>query len=285
MTVQCVEHDVAPHRDPVLGQHGQLGGDERPHEGLQHGGEIAPLRAIGHEQKIPVDIRYACAYDVRMQITSDGDIVALDAQAVRASVDLVAQATVADLSLPTPCADWTLRDLLTHMVAQHDGFAAASTGDDDLARWQLRPLGDDPVVAYRIAADHVLAAFAADGVLGRTFPLPESTIGSHFSARQAISFHFIDYVVHSWDVARTLGLHLHFPPALLDVALRVAESVPDGDARLKPGAPFAPVIEWTGTSTLDRILALLGRSPTWQPPSRRPDPSRAIGSLPPRRVG
>jgi uncharacterized protein (TIGR03086 family) len=151
------------------------------------------------------------------------------------------------------------------MVTQHYGFAAASTGDGDLARWRLRPLGDDPVATYRIAADHVLAAFAADGVLDRVFPLPEFKRGLMFPAPQAISFHFLDYVVHSWDVARTLGLHVHFEPALLDVALRVAEAVPSGDARLEPGAAFAPKIAWSGKSSLDRILALLGRSPDWQP--------------------
>jgi hypothetical protein len=37
-----------------------------------------------------------------MHITFQADIVALDAQAVRASVDLVTQATAADLARPTP---------------------------------------------------------------------------------------------------------------------------------------------------------------------------------------
>jgi uncharacterized protein (TIGR03086 family) len=200
-----------------------------------------------------------------MPIISKGDIVALDAQAVRVSVDLVAQARAADLTRATPCADWTLQDLLTHMVAQHHGFAAASVGDGDLARWRLRPLGDDPIATYRAASDHVLAAFAAEGVLDRAFPLPEIKSGSTFPASRAISFHFLDYVVHSWDVASTLGRGVHFEPTLLDVAFRLAEAVPGGDARHEPGAAFAPKIARSGTSSLDRILALLGRSPDWQP--------------------
>ena len=36
------------------------------------------------------------------------DIVRLDAQAVQASVDVVALAGLADLGRPTPCGDWTL---------------------------------------------------------------------------------------------------------------------------------------------------------------------------------
>ena len=85
------------------------------------------------------------------------DIVTLDAQAVRASVDLVAQMTAQDLARPTPCADWTLHDLLRHMIAQHHGFAAAADGDGDLAQWRIRPLGGDPVAAYRAAAERVLS--------------------------------------------------------------------------------------------------------------------------------
>jgi uncharacterized protein (TIGR03086 family) len=205
-----------------------------------------------------------------MHTKSSTGIVALDAQAVRASVDLVERATARDLARPTPCADWTLHGLLRHMIAQHYGFAAASAGDGDLAQWMLRPLGEDPAAAYRAAAECVLEAFAADGALDREFPLPEITRDLMFPARQAISFHMVDYVVHSWDVARTLGLAVDLDPALLDTALRVAQAVPGGAARLEPGAAFGPMVEWSGGpgahggSDLDQIVALLGRSPGWQ---------------------
>jgi uncharacterized protein (TIGR03086 family) len=194
------------------------------------------------------------------------DFVSLDAQAVRASVDLVAQMTAQDLARPTPCADWTLHGLLRHMIAQHHGFAAAADGDGDLARWRIQPLGEDPVAAYRAAAEHVLGAFAGDGVLDRGFPLPEIANGVMFPARQAISFHFVDYVAHCWDVARTLDAPLDLDPSLLDVALSVAEAVPGGDARLAPGAAFAPSVAWSGGSRLDQIVAILGRSPGWKRP-------------------
>jgi uncharacterized protein (TIGR03086 family) len=196
---------------------------------------------------------------------TDLDVVALDAEAVRASVALVARATPADLALPTPCADWTLHGLITHMAAQHYGFAAASAGDGDPARWRPRRLGADPAAAYAAAADTVLAAFRADGVLGRRFPLPDFAAGASFPARQAVSFHLVDYVAHSWDVARTLGLPVDLDPALVDTALRVSQAVPGGAARLEPGAAFGPMVDWPGGSGLDRIVALLGRSPGWIP--------------------
>jgi uncharacterized protein (TIGR03086 family) len=194
------------------------------------------------------------------------DIVALDAMAVRASVELVARAQPGDMARPTPCADWTLHGLITHMAAQHYGFAAASAGDGDLARWRPRRLGSDPVADYRASAEAVLAAFRAEGALDRRFSLPEIAAGLAFPARQAVSFHFIDYVVHSWDVAKALAVEAHFAPDVLDAALRVAQAVPDGESRLAPGSAFAPALAWPGDSPLDQIVAVLGRSPGWTRP-------------------
>jgi len=87
------------------------------------------------------------------------DIVGLDARAVRASVQLVSQASAADPARPTPCAEWTLADLLAHMTAQRNGFAAAAAGAGaDLVRWQTGAPAADPVGEYAAAAERVLAA-------------------------------------------------------------------------------------------------------------------------------
>jgi uncharacterized protein (TIGR03083 family) len=55
------------------------------------------------------------------------DMVRLDASAVQASVQVVSQARAEDLARPTPCDGWTLTELLAHMTAQHNGFAAATS--------------------------------------------------------------------------------------------------------------------------------------------------------------
>jgi uncharacterized protein (TIGR03086 family) len=209
---------------------------------------------------------------MHMHIISD--VVALDAQAVTASVELVAHARAADMTRPTPCADWTLHGLIAHMTAQHYGFAAASAGDDDPAQWRSRRLGSDPVADYRASAETVLAAFRAPGVLDRQFPLPGFSVGPTAPARQAIGFHFVDYVVHSWDVAKTLGLTADFAPELLGEALRVAQAVPDGRSRLAPGSAFAPAVAWPADSSLDQIVAALGRLPDWKPSPIAGEPDR-----------
>jgi uncharacterized protein (TIGR03086 family) len=192
------------------------------------------------------------------------NIVRLDAEAVRASVDVASLAGAADLAGPTPCDDWTLAELLAHMTAQHNGFAAAAAGQGaDLIRWQTGAPAADPVHDYAAAAARVLKAFSAPGVLDRDFALPEINPRLPFPAEQAIGFHFVDYVVHGWDVARALGAGYDLEPGLLGAALAIARSVPDGENRRRPGAAFGPGVAVTGDGLLDQIVAMLGRRPAW----------------------
>jgi uncharacterized protein (TIGR03086 family) len=193
------------------------------------------------------------------------DVRELDSRAVKTSVELVSRITAGDLGRATPCSDWTLGDLLAHMTVQHRGFAAAAAGlgaDPDV--WRTGPPAADPVAAYAEAADVVLAAFAEDGVPDREFSLPEIATAMTFPGRQAIAFHLVDYVVHGWDVARSLGVEHHLDPEVLAVALKVAQAVPAGPGRLEPGAAFGPQVAAPAQpGPLDQIVALLGRSPDW----------------------
>jgi uncharacterized protein (TIGR03086 family) len=204
-------------------------------------------------------------------VMAAGGIVSLDERAVTASVTVVSKAGPADLARPTPCGDWTLEQLLAHMTVQHDGFAAAAAGNGaDPSAWRTQSPSADPVADYAAAADRVRRAFAADGVLTRDFALPEISPEAAFPATMAISFHFVDYVTHGWDVARALGLDYELDPDLLSVARAIAEAVPDDETRLRPGAAFAPRVTEPGNGDpLDAILALLGRRPGWQPASGR----------------
>jgi uncharacterized protein (TIGR03086 family) len=201
-----------------------------------------------------------------------GELVRLNAAVVRASVAVVGKVGDGDLGRPTPCAEWTVADLVAHMTIQHEGFAAAAAGEGaDLARWRCErvPEAAEALVAeYAVAADRVIEAFAVDGIGDRRFDLPEISTAVTFHASQAIGFHLVDYVAHGWDVARSLGLGYDLEPAILEAALAIARAVPDGAPRLRPGAAFAPRVTQATTAEarqLDRILALLGRDPGWMP--------------------
>ena len=48
---------------------------------------------------------------------------------------------------PTPCAEWTLRDLVNHVVGGLDTFRKAAAGEPNEFDFQTKPpdvIGDDP---------------------------------------------------------------------------------------------------------------------------------------------
>lgn len=100
------------------------------------------------------------------------------------------------------------------------------------------------------------------------FALPEFGPGASFSGSLAIGFHLVDYVVHGWDVACTLGYRFELPADVVAAALPIALAVPDADFRTADEASFGPAIQpHDQVNDLDRILAHLGRFPQWEPPS------------------
>ncbi|MDH6515839.1 uncharacterized protein (TIGR03086 family) [Streptomyces sp. SAI-135] len=128
-----------------------------------------------------------------------------------------------DWARDTPCAGWDLRRLVAHMTAQH---------------WREPRELREPARAHRAAVDAVLSAFAEPGVVEREFVLPE--LGGGFAGRTATGFHFVDHVVHAWDVAAALGVRLQLAEEVLVAALAVARRVPADPAGRGPGFAFAP---------------------------------------------
>lgn len=198
-------------------------------------------------------ISYADAYRKHMHI------VELDRVAVFASLGVTGRVRKTDLERPTPCAGWSIADLLAHMSVQHRGFAAAARRET--ADWT--PVGAaDPMADHLRAAADVLEAFGAL-TEGDSLLLPEIR-PEPVPAEYAVGFHFLDYVVHAWDVAAALGVPVSFDEPVLTAALAIARAVPGGDARTRPDAAFAPAVTPEEPGQLAELLALLGRSTTWR---------------------
>ena len=146
------------------------------------------------------------------------------------------------------------------MTAQHRGFAAAARG-----------LGADPTVwqahssdGYAVAARDVLEAFSADGIDDAPFALPEFGPDAVFPGSIAMGFHFVDYVVHAWDVAASLGVDYELPEHVLAAALPLVLAIPDGDVRDLENVPFDRAVQsGGGADDFSRILRHLGRDPQW----------------------
>ncbi|MGW3292234.1 TIGR03086 family metal-binding protein, partial [Streptomyces sp. NPDC001002] len=184
------------------------------------------------------------------------DIRRLDRQALSLTGELVSQVKTDHLRLATPCPDWTLYGLLRHLVCQNEGFAASARGaGEPWAVWRDGDLGDDPAGAYEASAEEVTAAFAELDVLERRFALPEVGEGFVVPGRLALGFHLLDYVVHAWDIAVTIGAPWEPAAELTAAALDIATLVPDEGRG--PGAAFRrrlPVPD--DAEQGDRLLAL-----------------------------
>ena len=158
--------------------------------------------------------------------------------------------------LPTPCEDWNVRELVSHIVSGNLWVGALGSGktiaevgdelDDD-------PLGMDPVAAYDRSAAVADGTFRASGALEAPFavsygPVPGSVYAGH---------RFIDVLIHGWDLATATGQDARLDPDLVTACLEVAE--PQAAALAGSGAYGTQVAVPSDAGNQTRLLALLGR--------------------------
>lgn len=189
------------------------------------------------------------------------DLRELDRRTLLVLDKIVAAVTPADLARPTPCAGWTLADLLRHQVSENHAFATAAR-DGAAPDWDAGKLGDDPYAAYRASVDDFLDAFAAVDVLERDMAI---NVFGTFPGGVAAAMHLVDTVAHGWDLARTLDLPYEPDADAVRAALDIAGQIPD-EGRENHGTFAHSVAVPDGASELDRFLGMLGRSPGWPRP-------------------
>jgi len=64
-----------------------------------------------------------------------------------------------------------------------------------------------------------------------------------------------------------VGIAAEIDDEALPLALTAAEAIPAAAQFLDSQTPFRPSVPSMSTSMLDRIIATLGRSPDWTPPT------------------
>jgi uncharacterized protein (TIGR03086 family) len=189
------------------------------------------------------------------------DVRELDRRALAVVEEVVASVGAADLERPTPCADWSLSALLEHVVNENRGYAASARGAPAIVSiWYSGDLKPDPLRAYRDSAERVVFAFAWPGVYEGVIEVREF---GYFSAPVAIGMHFVDVLVHGWDVARSLGVPYRPADELAAGALAIASRWPRTGERRREFRRRVRVP--AGASDFERLLGLLGRSPSWAP--------------------
>jgi uncharacterized protein (TIGR03086 family) len=163
------------------------------------------------------------------------------ARAFAAVDDLIAGIRPEQWSAPTPCSEWTVRQLIAHLIGMNRVFIAL-LDDEPMPRRAAAPVEADLVGAFRDSAATLQAAFDRPGVLQRTYSGP---LGAATGAER-LQIRLYDLLAHGWDLAQATGQPAALPEDLAEQALAFVRSQPTDQAR--PGR-FAPAQRAADTAT------------------------------------
>ncbi|MEU6090347.1 TIGR03086 family metal-binding protein [Streptomyces sp. NPDC047085] len=164
------------------------------------------------------------------------------------------------LDRPTPCTEFDVRGLLSHVVGGTRRIAVVGEGGDGLA---LEPVAEGVAddgwpAAYDEVRVRVLKAWEADERMTTAVRVPWGEVPGH----AALSGYVMEIVTHTWDLAESLGHPLELDPELAEFALATARRVlPDSRPRDEE-TPFDARREAAeGAGAYEQLAAWLGRTP------------------------
>jgi uncharacterized protein (TIGR03086 family) len=145
---------------------------------------------------------------------------------------------------PSPCGAWDARAVLEHVIGFHDVLL-------------LRPLGlkphrpsDDPQRRWELTYDQLVIALEPDIGPDATAMLPNLTR---------------DVLVHTWDLARAVDADDRLDRGCCESFYAALPE--DPSAVFGSGMFDAPVAAREQSDAQSKLLARLGRNPSWLPPN------------------
>jgi uncharacterized protein (TIGR03086 family) len=151
---------------------------------------------------------------------------------------------------PSPCAEWSARGVVGHVVGNHRWLAAKVRGGEP------EPMTDeeDPAEAWRGAYGAVLAMTEDPAAMAT---MVEGPMGEMPFEQMLGNFVCMDVLVHTWDLARAVGADERLDEASVIGAYETMK--PLDDQMRQPGV-FDPKLEPpAGADTQTEFLYFLGR--------------------------
>jgi uncharacterized protein (TIGR03086 family) len=185
--------------------------------------------------------------------------------ACKRTSELLTNITDADLAATTPCADFSVGDVVHHLGGLALAFAAA-------ARKDRGPLTGTPpsVDAAQLDSDWRTSYPARLIELAQAWAEPGAWEGMTRIAGMDMPGEAVglvgltEVVIHGWDLARATGQTYDVNPEIAEAVLaNVAEFAAQGPVEGLFG-PAVPIDD--DAPLLDRIVALSGRDPGWHAP-------------------
>ncbi|WBB53473.1 TIGR03086 family metal-binding protein [Verrucosispora sp. WMMD573] len=184
--------------------------------------------------------------------------------AARALKALLPGVTDVQLSDPTPCAGWTVGDLLDHLMGLTLAFrTAAEKGPDPAPNGPGEPSADKLDPRWRTLLpgrlDELVAAWREPAAWAG-----ETAVGGAALPAEIMGIVALDeLVVHGWDLARATGQPYDIDDRTLATVHRLVSEQASSDGT--PGL-FGPMIAQPADAPLlDRVLGLTGRNRDWRP--------------------
>ncbi len=181
-------------------------------------------------------------------------------RAFASTASVLAKVSPDQMGQATPCASWTVHELVNHTVGGTIYFAAvAETGAVPSGAEAPDFAAGDYRATFRDGSARAVAAFAADGAMEKTMTLPFGELpGSVFVLIAAI-----DTYTHGWDLAKATGQSTDLDPELAAELLQVAKaSLSDGMRGPDGAAPFGPAVAVSQPATAaDELAGFMGRQP------------------------
>ncbi|HSF86743.1 MAG TPA: TIGR03086 family metal-binding protein [Acidimicrobiia bacterium] len=152
----------------------------------------------------------------------------------------------------TPCDEWDVRALVSHLVNSNLWLAAAVEGEG--AEWDERS-GEDPEADYRASVAAVQSAMRIEGAMEKLVAtgmgeLPGAVLYTIAMTKQ---------LLHGWDLAVATGQATTLDPELVTAADAFIRPAVESGAAAEAYAPPLSVEE--GASAQEKLLALVGRTP------------------------
>ena len=162
----------------------------------------------------------------------------------------------------TPCTDWTVRDLVNHVVGEElwtVPLVQGATIDEVGDRFDGDVLGDEPVARAREAAEQAVAAVSERVPSGGTVHLSygEEQLGEYVHQLAA------DHLVHAWDLAVATGADPTLDAELVDA---VAGWYAEREELYRSAGAVGARSAAGGTDPQSRLIAAFGRDPGWSGP-------------------
>ena len=188
------------------------------------------------------------------------DTASLIQTAAPALKTVAASVESSQLAGPTPCDDFSVKELSNHiagfwgmtaMAARKQTMEGGDPGADIV--------GDSPASVIPGMVDGGVAAWQEDGATdGKTQFGP-----GEYDAAMAAQITLFEEVVHGWDLAAATGQTFDVSSEVGDAVLEIAQMLCNDEQRGE-GKPFRTEVSVANSApSLDKALGLTGRDPNW----------------------